>query len=95
MEQCKKCLLPEDLCVCGEEDKDVLDISVRVETRTHNRKVTIVEFEDSSRFDESLDELASSLKKEFACGGTAEKGCIELQGNHEDRVKKALEEKVS
>ncbi len=37
-----------------------------------------------------LKELSKELKSKCACGGTVKDGCVELQGNHKDEVKKAL-----
>ncbi|MDI6811903.1 MAG: hypothetical protein QMD80_09640 [archaeon] len=32
------------------------------------------------------------MKSRFACGGTVKGGCIELQGNQKEEVKKTLRE---
>jgi translation initiation factor 1 len=40
---CKKCGLPDDLCVCGELDKEDARIVVRLETRRFSKTSTIVE----------------------------------------------------
>jgi len=37
-----------------------------------------------------LKELSKELKSKCACGGTVKDGCVELQGNHKEEVKKAL-----
>ena len=38
----------------------------------------------------SLKDLAKKLKEQFACGGTAKDGKIELQGDHKSKVKQFL-----
>ncbi|RLE70328.1 MAG: stress response translation initiation inhibitor YciH [Thermoprotei archaeon] len=63
-------------------------IKVRVERRRGRREVTIIEGIDEKLFDHR--ELVSRLKSELACGGTAKKGRIELQGDHRHRVKELL-----
>ena len=37
-----------------------------------------------------IKDLSKKLKSKFACGGTAKKGIIELQGNHAHKVKEEL-----
>ncbi|MDD5087102.1 MAG: stress response translation initiation inhibitor YciH, partial [Candidatus Nanoarchaeia archaeon] len=38
----------------------------------------------------NIKELTKNLKSNFACGGTAKEGKIELQGDHKQRVKEQL-----
>ena len=40
---CKKCGLPDDLCACGELDKEDARIVVRLETRRFSKTSTIIE----------------------------------------------------
>jgi translation initiation factor 1 len=40
---CKKCGLPDDLCACGELDKEEARIVVRLETRRFSKTSTIIE----------------------------------------------------
>ena len=40
---CKKCGLPDDLCACGELDKEEARIVVRLETRRFSKKTTLIE----------------------------------------------------
>ena len=70
---CKKCGLPDDLCACGELDKEDTRIVVRLEKRRFSKTTTMIEGID--------------LKSKFACGGTAKDGFIMLQGDHKDDVK--------
>ena len=59
-------------------------LTVRVERRTYNKPVTIVEGFDEDATD--LDDVASKLKKQLGAGGTVTNGTIEIQGDHADRV---------
>lgn len=86
-ETCPKCGMPEDLCVCDSIARDEQKITVRVDTRTFNKEMTVIE----GLSDEvDLNELASTLKSKLACGGTAKDGHIELQGDHTRRIKDVL-----
>jgi translation initiation factor 1 len=65
-------------------------LTVRVETRRYGKPVTVVEGFDPKVVDVS--EVASSLKRALATGGTVDGGTIELQGDHARRVPDLLEE---
>ncbi|ESP87829.1 translation initiation factor [Candidatus Halobonum tyrrellensis] len=65
-------------------------LTIRMERRTYNKPVTIVEgFEG----DVDVKSLASDLKKSVGTGGTVEDGAIELQGDHQDRAAELLRDK--
>ncbi|MEM4384496.1 MAG: hypothetical protein QXU44_10615, partial [Candidatus Caldarchaeum sp.] len=51
---------------------------------------TVIEGLNGSKKD--LQEIASKLKSTLACGGVVKDGVILLQGDHRDRVRKALVE---
>ncbi|GGM56498.1 translation initiation factor 1 [Halarchaeum rubridurum] len=65
-------------------------LSVRVERRTYDKPVTIVEGFDESSTD--LGDVATKLKKNLGAGGTVSDGAVEIQGDHADRVPDLLEE---
>jgi translation initiation factor 1 len=82
---CKKCGLPDDLCACGELEKEDTRIVVRLETRRFSKTTTMIEGIDPKISD--LHRMVKELKSKFACGGTAKDGFIMLQGDHRDDVK--------
>lgn len=83
---CPKCGLPVELCVCEEMVREEQKIRVRRDRRKFGKFVTVVEGFD----DVNINKIAKELKMRLACGGTAKKGKIELQGNHLTKVKKVL-----
>lgn len=87
-ETCPKCGLVKELCICETIAKESQRIKVRLEKRKFGKIYTIIEGIDSKDID--LKQVAKKLKTELACGGTAKKGSISLQGNHRQRVKQAL-----
>ncbi|MFB6158205.1 MAG: translation initiation factor [Candidatus Nanohalobium sp.] len=88
-ETCPKCGMPEDLCVCDSIAREDQQITVKLDSRSYNKEMTVVEgLEEGSE----IDELASTLKSQLACGGTAKEGHIELQGDHRRRIVDILED---
>lgn len=87
-EICPKCGLPKELCVCETIAKEKQRIVVKTEKRKFSKQITLVEGMDEKEID--LKEVAKKLKSKFACGGTVKGGVIELQGNHQNKVKEEL-----
>lgn len=87
-EVCAVCGLPKDLCVCQELEKQQARIVVRLEMRRFKKPTTLIEGLDPKRID--LEELARTMKRKFACGGSAKDGSIVLQGDQRHRVKDVL-----
>lgn len=87
-EICPTCGLPKEICACEEIAQDQQKIKVYSQKRTFGKFVTIVEGLNEERVD--LDDVASKLKKNLACGGTVKNGRVELQGDHGSRVKEML-----
>ena len=85
---CNTCGLPDDLCACGDLDKDSSQIIIRLETRRFKKKGTMIEGLDPKI--NNLESVAKELKGKYACGGTAKEGYIFLQGDHRDTIKDAL-----
>ena len=85
---CNTCGLPDDLCACGDLDKDSSQIIIRLETRRFKKKGTMIEGLDPKI--NNLESVAKELKGKYAWGGTAKEGYIFLQGDHRDTIKEAL-----
>jgi translation initiation factor 1 len=90
MEICDKCGLPIDLCICKEIAKEQQLVKVYTLRKKFGKIVTFVEGIDGKEVD--LKALSKELKSKFACGGTVKDGCIRLQGNNKESVKKTLRE---
>jgi translation initiation factor 1 len=88
---CKKCGLPDDLCACGELEKEETRIVVRLETRRFSKTTTLIEGIDPKS--SNVNTMVKELKSKFACGGTAKAGFIMLQGDHREDVKEFLVKK--
>lgn len=84
---CNQCGLPEDLCVCESIAREQQKITVQMEKRKFGKKYTII---NGVKKEANIDEILKKLKTKFACGGTAKRGQIELQGDHRVRAKQAL-----
>ena len=89
-EICITCGLPQDLCVCETIAKESQKIRVYNIKKKFGKVYTVVEGIDNKEID--IKDLAKKLKTKFACGGTAKKGKIELQGNHKQKVMESLVE---
>jgi translation initiation factor 1 len=87
-EICPKCGLPQELCVCESIAKESQKIEVSTEKKKFGKVYTIITGIDEKEID--MKTLLKKLKSKFACGGTAKKGRIELQGNHKTKVKESL-----
>ncbi len=73
------------LCSCEELDKETQRIRIRSESRRYGKIVTIIEGLSNPN------ELARTLKKAVAAGGTIKNGHIELQGEHREKVGQILQ----
>ena len=87
-EICPKCGLVKELCVCETIAKENQLIKVFLERKKFRKFSTIIEGIDQKEID--IKDLAKKLKEQFACGGTAKEGKIELQGDHKNKVKGVL-----
>ncbi len=87
---CPKCGLPKDICVCEEIAREQQKIDITVDKRRYGKVMTIIEGLNPNELD--LEALITKLKKKCASGGTIKDGKIELQGDHREKVKEALEE---
>ena len=88
-ETCTKCGMPQDLCVCDSIAREDQQITVKIDSRSYNKEMTVVTgLED----DTDIDTLATTLKTKLACGGTNKDGEIQLQGDHRRRIVDILED---
>ena len=74
---CKKCGLPDDLCACGELDKEERRIVVRLEKREIFKDNNYHRGNDRKFSD--IHNIAKELKSKLACGGTAKDGLVFLK----------------
>lgn len=89
-EICNTCGLPKDLCVCESIAKESTKITVSIEKRKFGKQYTVIEGIDSKEI--NMGQLVKTLKAKLACGGTAKRGKIELQGDHKNKIKALLVE---
>src|SRR3989344_6062007 len=87
-EVCATCGLPKELCVCETIAKEEQKITIKLVKRKFGKIMTIIEGIDEKEV--NIKEVLKKLKSKFACGGTAKKGVMELQGNHASKVKEEL-----
>jgi translation initiation factor 1 len=87
-EVCTVCGLPEDLCVCGELEKEQTRIIVRLEMRRYGKPTTLIEGLDPKHLD--INNITKKLKRKLACGGSTKNSQIILQGDHRDVIKDYL-----
>ena len=87
---CNTCGLPKELCICEEIAREQQDIRIYVVKRRYGKKVTIIDGINPHEID--VDELCKKLKTRCASGGTVKAGKIELQGDHQKKVKEAMDE---
>lgn len=86
-EMCPTCGLPKTLCVCGQIEKEQQKIKVRRLSRKFGKLITLV---SGLETEEQAKELAKTLKRKLACGGTVKGKEIELQGDHQKKVRQVL-----
>jgi translation initiation factor 1 len=81
--------LPDELGIGDDLARAEQRLSISVDRRRYGKPMTVVEGFEPGAVD--LEELASTLKRALAVGGTVTEGRIELQGAHDDRLRAALE----
>jgi translation initiation factor 1 len=83
--------IPKELQPWEGFSRDTQTVKISVDKRRYGKNVTIIEGIDPKS--EDIFEIAKTLKKKVASGGTVKDGKrVELQGDHRDEVKKQLEE---
>ncbi len=81
--------LPDELFALEEISKEQQVIKIYTDKRRYGKTVTIIEGFNPKDVD--LKEMARSLRKKTASGGTVKDGRIELQGDQRDKARKFLE----
>jgi translation initiation factor 1 len=71
-------------------DRATQNLTVSTDERRYGKQMVVIEGFDAET---ELATLASELKSALGTGGTVKDGRIELQGDHEARVRDLLEEK--
>jgi len=71
-------------------DRATQQLSVRTESRRYDKPVTVVEGFESGA---DVDDLASDLKSMLGAGGTVKESAVEIQGDHESRVRDELRDR--
>ena len=87
MEICPKCGLPQQACVCEQMVKSLQNITIATDKKRYGKIVTLVSGFDSGV---NIKKSAKILKNGLACGGTSKNNIIELQGDHQKKVKEIL-----
>lgn len=86
---CPRCRKRLDRCGCARQVaanvRPVTDGVVRIRREVRNGKPVTVVLDLPLRADE-LATLAGKLKAACGSGGTAKDGCVEIQGDHRDKV---------
>ena len=80
--------LPKELSAWDNIAKESQKVLVKIIRKKFGKQYTIVEGLNASEVD--VKDIAKKLKNKFACGGTAKKDIVELQGNHLKTIKDAL-----
>ena len=86
---CEVCGLPKEICVCEDIAREQQKIMIQIDKRRYGKMMTIVDGINAHDLD--INALITQLKSRCACGGTIKEGRIELQGDHRNKVKEALE----
>ncbi len=82
--------LPTELAAWDNIAKEGQTITIKIIRKKFGKQYTVVEGINTSDVD--IKDIAKKLKNKFACGGTAKKDIVELQGNHLGSIKDALVE---
>lgn len=80
--------IPED--PTADLDRAMQSLQVHTEERRYGKKMVIIEGLDSKQ---EMETLASDLKSALGTGGTVKDGHIEIQGDHETRIRSILSDK--
>ena len=90
---CDRCKTETRLCKCPPLDTPVSkqSLKIRLEKRKRGKQVTVLSGFHCSEL--QMAEMLSILKSQCGAGGSIEGECVELQGDHSQRVRELLIEK--
>jgi len=93
---CPECEKPLDECICDQLAEqariEAMDGVVRIRRETSGRKGKgVTTLTGIAKTDAELKALLKQLKKVCGTGGSVKDGVLEIQGDHRDRLKAALE----
>ena len=80
--------LPKELSSWDNIAMENQKIVVKIIKKKFGKQYTFIEGFNTSEVD--IKDIAKKLKNKFACGGTAKKNFVELQGNHLSEIKDVL-----
>jgi len=80
--------LPKELSAWEDIAKEAQKITITKTKKKFGKPYTVISGIDEKSID--IKNVAKQLKNKFACGGSAKKGVVELQGNHYAKVKAVL-----
>ena len=94
--RCDKCGDLEEQCQCPAPQPKQLPpekqtAQIRVEKRKKGKVVTVIGGLSEGNPGKHLNDLLTHLKNSCGAGGTIQSGKIEIQGNHEERVRNLLQ----
>ncbi len=81
--------LPKELNIGDTIVKENQRIEVYTTKKKFGKVYTLVHGLDAKSLD--MKDITKKLKAKFACGGTFKDGVVELQGDHTQNIKKAME----
>lgn len=93
--KCDRCGAQEADCKCpplpvGRVPPNQQTAKLAIEKRKKGKVVTVIR--DLSERANDLPALLSQLKSKCGAGGAIQEDCVEIQGEHLDRIRKALSE---
>jgi translation initiation factor 1 len=77
--------------ILAELDREEARVKIRMEMRRFGKPTTVIEGLKMSEKD--MQELATSMKKGLATGGTVKDGILILQGDHRENAAQILKQK--
>ena len=80
--------LPKELSAWDNIALENQKIVIKIIRKKFGKQYTVIEGLNASEVD--IKDIAKKLKNKFACGGTAKRDFVELQGNHLNDMKDAL-----